>query len=306
MNDVRAVFAVLVMVPHLMLAGSLSGTVVNRSTSQPIADALVTLHVLLPDSIAYPDTSGASGEYSIADIVTGNEIYVIMAWKPGYKPYYFRYDAIGAGSYTFDIVLEPDTASSGGGGGGGGDSTEVSGQVLGRDRVSGVLTPVAGAEVRLVSGAQEWNVVTGVQGRYGSLVPSGSYAVTVSAPGYGTDSSGGVFVGEDGLTYGTILVSSVTDVSVGSLPPSRFQLLGAYPNPFNPGTNVRFSVPDLMPVRLTVHNILGQELATVFEATLPAGSHTVYFDADGLASGVYLLRLRAGNNVATTRAVLTR
>ncbi len=164
MKNVLAVLAVLVMVPCLMLAGSLSGTVVDRSTSQPIADALVTLHVLLPDSIAYPDTSGASGEYAIADIVTGNEIYVVMAGKPGYKPYYFRYDAIGVGSYTFDIVLEPDTASSGGGGGGGGDSTEVSGQVLGRDRVSGVLTPLAGAEVRLVSGAQEWNVVTGVSG----------------------------------------------------------------------------------------------------------------------------------------------
>jgi hypothetical protein len=303
MNNVLAVLAVLAMVPCLMLAGSLNGTVVDRSTSQPIADALVTLHVLLPDSIAYPDTSGASGEYSIDGIVTGNEIYVIMAGKPGYKPYYFRYDTVGAGSYTFDIVLEPDTASSGGGGG---DSTEVSGQVFGRDRVSGVLTPLTGAEVRLVSGAQEWNVVTGSQGRFGSLLPSGSYAVTVSAPGYGPESSGGVFVGEDGLTYGTILVSSVTDVSLDKLPPSRFQLLGAYPNPFNPGTNVRFSVPNLMPVRLTVHNILGQELATVLEATLPAGSHTVYFNADGLAGGIYFLRLRAGNNVATARAILTR
>ena len=303
MNNGGTVLAVLVMVPQLMLAGSLSGTVVDGSTSQPIADALVTVHVLLPDSIAYPDTSGANGEYSIDGIVTGNEIYVIMAGKPGYKPYYFRHDAIGVGSYTFDIVLEPDTVSPGGGGG---DSTEVSGQVFGRDRVSGVLTPLTGAEVRLVSGVQEWNVVTGSRGWYGSRVPPGSYAVTVTAPGYGTESSGGLFVGEDGLTYGTILVSSVTDVAAGNLPPSRFQLLGAYPNPFNPGTNIRFSVPDLMPVSLTVHTILGQELAAVLDATLPAGSHTVYFNADGLASGIYLLRLRAGNNAATTRAILTR
>lgn len=303
MKNVPAVLGVLVMVPQLTLAGSLSGTVVAWPALQPIADAFVTVHVLLPDSIAYPDTSGAGGEYSIDGIVTGNEIYVIMAGKPGYKPYYFRYDAIGDGRYTFDIVMEPDTASSGGGGG---DSTEVSGQVLGRDGVSGVLTPLTGAEVRLVSGTREWNVVTGSQGRYGSLLPSGSYAVTVAAPGYVTKSSGGVFVGEDGLTYGTILVSSVTDVLVDNMPPSRFQFLGAYPNPFNPATNVRFSVPDLMPVRLTVHNILGQELATLFEATLPPGSHTVSFDARGFASGIYLLRLRAGSNVATMRAVLTR
>ncbi len=59
-------------------------------------------------------------------------------------------------------------------------------------------------------------------------------------------------------------------------------------------------------VRLTVHNILGEELATVVDATLAAGAHTAYFNAAGLASGVYLIRLRAGNDVAIIRAVLTR
>ena len=303
MKGVIAVMGLLALLQHTLFAGSLTGTVVDRTNSQPVADAIVTVHVLLPDSIAYPDTSGAGGEYAIDGIVTGNLIYVIMAGKPGYKPYYFRYDEIGTGNYVFDIVLEPDTASPGGGGG---DSSEVTGQVLGRDRVSGALTPLWGAEVRLASGFLEQSIVTGAEGWFGVSVPRGSYAITVSAAGYSTGSSGGLSVGTEGLTYGTILVGSVTDVRPGERLPSRFELAGAYPNPFNPGTQVMFSVTDLVPVRLTVHNVLGQEVATVLDATLSAGSHTAYFNATGMASGVYIFRLRAGNDVAIIRAVLMR
>jgi hypothetical protein len=292
-------------IPNVLLAGSLTGTVVDRSTSEPIAGAIVTVHVLLPDSIAYPDTSGAGGEYAIDGIVTGNEIYVIMAGASGYKPYYFRYDEIGTGSYVFNIVLEADTVSPGGGGGGG-DSSEVTGQVFGRDRATGALAPLPGAEVRLVSGQKEKALMTGAQGWFGAMLQQGSYGVTVSAAGYGTESSGGISVGTGGLTYGGILVSSVTDARDEQRIPGAFRLIGAYPNPFNPETHVRFNLADQVPVRLTVHNILGQELATILDATLPAGTHSAPFQAAGMASGVYMLRLQAGRDVAVTRVMLMR
>lgn len=304
MRNAAVVAGMLVALSEPLVAGSLSGTVVDRSTGLPIAGALVTVHVLLPDSIAYPDTSNAGGEYFIDGIVTGNQIYVIMTGKPGYKPYYFRHDQIGSGSYLLDIVMEPDSVPPGGGGGG--DSSDVTGQVLGRDRASGTLTPLPGAEVRLLSGSGERIIVTGAEGWFRSAVPRGNYAVTVSAPGFESGSSGGVVVGDEGLTFGTILVSSVTGISVEGGLPSRCELIGAYPNPFNPGTQIRFRIAEPVPVRLTVHNLLGQELVALVDARLPAGDHAAYFNATGRASGIYLFRLQAGKDVAITRAVLLR
>ena len=146
--------------------GSLSGSVLEKTTLLPIPDAIVTVHVLIPDSIAFPDTSDASGTYAIEGIVPGNEIYVVMAGKPGYKGYYFRFDDLGAGIQSLDIVLEPERVPPGGSGG---DSSVVSGQVLGRDAVSGALHPVVGAEVRLQGGTGSYATLTDDKGSIGLL-----------------------------------------------------------------------------------------------------------------------------------------
>lgn len=80
--------------------------------------------------------------------------------------------------------------------------------------------------------------------------------------------------------------------------PSAFGLLQNYPNPFNPSTQIGVDVPSESRVMVTVFNVLGERVATVFEGNLTAGRHMLQWDGrDGrgglLPSGVYLYRLEA-------------
>jgi hypothetical protein len=76
--------------------------------------------------------------------------------------------------------------------------------------------------------------------------------------------------------------------------PEGYALEQNYPNPFNPATNIRFAIPAAQQVRLTVYNVLGQEVATLVDGFMPSGSHQVSFDASRLASGTYLYRIETG------------
>lgn len=76
--------------------------------------------------------------------------------------------------------------------------------------------------------------------------------------------------------------------------PEGYALDQNYPNPFNPATNIRFAIPAAQQVRLTVYNVLGQEVATLVDGFMPSGSHQVSFDASRLASGTYLYRIETG------------
>jgi hypothetical protein len=79
-----------------------------------------------------------------------------------------------------------------------------------------------------------------------------------------------------------------------------------YPNPFNPSTTIRYGLPVRSHVTLTVFNTLGQQVATLVNGEIEAGFHEAVFDASGLASGVYLYRLQAGDFVQIRRLVLVR
>ena len=91
-----------------------------------------------------------------------------------------------------------------------------------------------------------------------------------------------------------------TDVPASTENPLSFRLAQNYPNPFNPTTQISYSLPSAGPVLLTVHNLLGQVVATLVDQVKTAGSHSVAFAAHGLPSGVYYYRL------STLRGNLTR
>jgi hypothetical protein len=88
--------------------------------------------------------------------------------------------------------------------------------------------------------------------------------------------------------------------------PDGFILNQNYPNPFNPTTTIRYGLPQSSPVTLVVYNTLGQQVATLIEGEQKAGYHEVKFDASGLASGMYLYRIRAGDFVQTRKLLLVR
>ena len=95
----------------------------------------------------------------------------------------------------------------------------------------------------------------------------------------------------------------------GSGLPTRFGLRQNYPNPFNPGTVIPYQLAADGYVRLEVFNLLGQRVATLVEGEMTAGAYTAVWDARdgsgyGVAAGVYVYRLTAGDATATRRMVL--
>lgn len=98
--------------------------------------------------------------------------------------------------------------------------------------------------------------------------------------------------------------------SVGETPagdvPSGFRLDQNYPNPFNPSTMIRFSLPRTAFVSLKVFDLSGQEVATLVSEERAQGTYFVQWDGSGLASGVYVCRLRSGPSVETRKLVLMR
>ena len=78
------------------------------------------------------------------------------------------------------------------------------------------------------------------------------------------------------------------------------------PNPFNPVTTIAYDLPEAARVRLTIHNAVGQQVATLVSRTQEPGRYAVPLDRAGFASGLYLYRLQAGSFSQTRRMVLLR
>jgi hypothetical protein len=87
---------------------------------------------------------------------------------------------------------------------------------------------------------------------------------------------------------------------------SHRALLAAYPNPFNPTTTISYEIPKGTQVRLSVFDVLGREIQTLVNETKQPGHYQVHFNANNLASGVYLYRIQAGSFTDTKRFVLVK
>jgi hypothetical protein len=105
-------------------------------------------------------------------------------------------------------------------------------------------------------------------------------------------------------------VSRANAVALSGLP-SANRLIGSMPNPFNPSTEVRFSLAERSVIRLDVYSVSGRLVRTLAEGAWAAGTHAVSWDgtgADGneVASGVYFARFEAGRYIETKRMTLLR
>ncbi len=98
------------------------------------------------------------------------------------------------------------------------------------------------------------------------------------------------------VSIGDTLLSLVdkkeTSISKPFVKPAEFKLNKNYPNPFNPTTQIEFSLPQASGVQLTVYDMLGRRVTTLVEGKRQAGQHSVTFNASNLSSGVYIYRLK--------------
>ncbi|MBU0984075.1 MAG: VCBS repeat-containing protein [candidate division Zixibacteria bacterium] len=93
--------------------------------------------------------------------------------------------------------------------------------------------------------------------------------------------------------------------------PNDFELYDAYPNPFNPSTSIRFSMPSADYATLTVYNAIGQRVAVLVDGFVNAGLQVVEWDGltesgQPASSGVYFYRLEAGKNVESKKMILMK
>ncbi len=88
--------------------------------------------------------------------------------------------------------------------------------------------------------------------------------------------------------------------------PDRYQLSEPYPNPFNPSTQIRFSLPVDGACSVAIFDLLGRRVASLVEGVRSAGSHLVAWDAAQHPAGVYFCRLEAGGVLLTQKLVLTK
>ncbi|MCA0387380.1 MAG: T9SS type A sorting domain-containing protein [Bacteroidetes bacterium] len=110
----------------------------------------------------------------------------------------------------------------------------------------------------------------------------------------------GTLVGSTGLVgivssaYYPGVINSIGNDGLNTLI-TDYKLYDNYPNPFNPNTMIRFSIPSAGTVTLNIYNILGEKVAQLVNGYMAQGDHKVEFDASGLNSGVYFYEMKSGD-----------
>jgi hypothetical protein len=105
--------------------------------------------------------------------------------------------------------------------------------------------------------------------------------------------------------------TDVEDPADNANRPRKFALFQNQPNPFNPETRIIYQLPEACQVRLTIFNLRGQKVRTLFEGHQGVGTHALLWDGRDssgrpLSSGIYLYRLEAGQFLQTRKMTLMK
>lgn len=154
-----------------------------------------------------------------------------------------------------------------------------------------------------------------VPGYYAFYVPPGQYQVNATAPGY-ADYVSPILTVIDAPVFHNVGMRQTAEKTTSVEPPKPPEGRGTlpdaallyqnYPNPFNPTTTITYALMTASEIELTVHNMLGQEVARLVHDVQQPGQHHVRFDAGDLPSGVYFYRLKAGESTAVKKMTLVR
>ncbi|MBD3383329.1 T9SS type A sorting domain-containing protein [candidate division KSB1 bacterium] len=196
--------------------------------------------------------------------------------------------------------------------------------------VTGVVTdqqdhPVEGANVYVLneSGQPVSFARTDAVGNYlvQGLFP-GAYVIQVSDPGYKSKYNGQsdafenaepIFIGS-GIANMDFNLAMTIPTGINNDPvqqPDAIELLGNYPNPFNPETVISFRLPQDQQVTLSIYNIRGNAVRRLYSGHLNSGEHSITWDGhndNGLVagSGVYIYHLQSGRKVLSGKMLLLR
>ena len=126
-----------------------------------------------------------------------------------------------------------------------------------------------------------------------------------------TEIANGVEAARHKITNGTEIVINNKEVTILKISkeqsiPTTYNLEQNYPNPFNPSTTIKFSIPEATNVRLTIYNTLGQKVGELINTNLEAGWYSYQWDAENLATGIYIYELRTDKFVSVNKMILMK
>jgi len=114
-------------------------------------------------------------------------------------------------------------------------------------------------------------------------------------------------VGGDAIVLSFRTAQSPTGIAQrNDLVPSEYRLAQNFPNPFNPKTDIQFSLPRSSRTTVKIYDVLGRELETLLNENLNAGRYTISFDGSSLPSGVYFYRIVASDFSAVKKMMLAK
>jgi len=171
---------------------------------------------------------------------------------------------------------------------------------------------VAGSTTSFGAGSRDYYLVkTNSNGdtlwtrTYGGSASDEAYAIQQTSDG------GFILAGETAsaglMDFYLVKTGSVSAMELPAVSlPREYALVQNFPNPFNPVTTIRYDVNVMGPVSLKVFDLLGHEVETLVQGTIPAGSYSVAWDAARLPSGIYLCHIKAGEFVQTQKMMLLK
>jgi hypothetical protein len=112
--------------------------------------------------------------------------------------------------------------------------------------------------------------------------------------------------GFSSLYYKTKIFVTGGITQTGNNIADNFALYQNYPNPFNPTTKIKFDLPKLSDIKITIFDAAGREVKNISQSGLTAGSYEYEFNGESLSSGIYFFRLNAGQFSKTVKMVLMK
>ncbi len=178
----------------------------------------------------------------------------------------------------------------------------------GWNMIGSMSVPVPVASIGSIPGGLVTSQFFGYDGGYQtvtSIQPGSGYWVKVSG-------AGKLILSSSNLSSSRITIRPISDLpptppeGQTSPIPGEFSLEQNYPSPFNPTTVINYTLPTSAQIRLTIYNLLGQEVMTLVNEKQDAGYKSVSFNASRLPSGIYMYRLTAGTLNEVKRMILVK
>ena len=297
---------------------SISGSVRDALTNASLKKGIVIIHhgthtpgsvnkVSALDTLSFTGLIAADGTYKVDNLPAGS-YYRIQVFSDFYMPGYYtnsgqpailwqESDSVDAvnGLTAKNINLESDSCYGAG---------QASGSLGSLMKVSG---NIPGALVLAHSLTNDHYYSYGISDASGGFtvkeLPYGTYELVAQRIGQADMVSSPFVIDNINKSYRSLILQPLSTKKEQNISPSEYLILNNYPNPFNPSTNISYSLPEAGMIHISIFNLAGQKVKDLFSGQQVSGEHRINFTATGLSSGTYFVVLRT-NKYSIVRKIL--